>query len=362
MNSRFVLSFTVLVFLIAGTVFVSMHSKKPVEEVVKNASLALKTVRVVSASELKTHVEEIATTGIVTTEAEATIVAQTSGTITSVRAAVGKNVGVGQVLFMIDNTASSLPPEDGFRSPELQSADLSWSSAKEAYRQAKRVDDKIETHATKTAKKQAKNARDAAEIAYIAQRDRLVVKSPIAGTVMAYDVRVGDTVSVGTKLATIGRGKKLVRFFVSAQGKTALAVGRAVSLSSPLLTKDVVAHIVKMSDVVERGSQRFLVEAAIDPSVSELFSSGVLVDVRFPKTTVAPEGHIFLPLEAVLQPRAGEFAVFVYNGGVVQQKTVTVVSIAGAIAKVAGIGSDEQVVLTHVKRLKDGERVELDRG
>lgn len=299
--------------------------------------------------------------GIISSEGEADLTAQVSGTIVSASLVLNKSVSTGQTLFRIDDTSSSLEQKNGTQSADLQTAALSFQNAKKAYQEAVRNDHQQGNSASESAKIQAKNSRDLAEVAYTALLDKRVVKSPISGTVTVKNVSVGDTVSVGTPLATISRGKKTIRFFVSDTERLLLAPGQTISFSKDADGKNGIAGtILRVSQAADPQSKRFLVEAeSTDPKFKD-FSTSSIVTVFISVSKKAQPGNFFLPLSAVLNEQNGS-SVFIYDNGKVKSVPVTIENIDGETVELSGI-TDQQtlVITTDVKRLKDGDITTLD--
>ncbi len=330
----------------------------PEDQIGKDTSIPL-AVSASRVSEQHTVAFDFSAAGTVEHESEAHLSASTSGTIVFVGSDLGRMVGVGQTLFRIDAPGSSIPSNQGFRSSELESAALSLANAKKSYQLAKHDDDRDETTASEIAKDQARNDRDIAALTYQAILDRHIIKSPIAGSMTERFVAPGDTVSAGTPLGTISRGKKLVRFSVNDTERVLLSLGQALTFSKTFDGKNALSgRIVRISPIADTASRRFLIEAESSEDNFKHIASGSIVTVSVSVSKQAGPGNFFLPLSAVSQDQDGS-AVFIYEDGLTRRRTVTLISIDGEIVELSGLDPDTRVITTGVKRLKEGDAVTL---
>ncbi len=341
-------------------VYLAASDTSSSEDQTKEAARAPLSVSASRVSEQSSIAFDFSAAGTVEHESEADITAATNGTIVFVGSDLGHAVGVGQTLFRIDTTGSSISLDQGFQSSDLQSAALTLANAKKSYQLAKHDDDRDKTTASEIAKDQARNNRDIAALAYQAILDRYVVKSPIAGSMTARFVASGDTVSAGTPLATISRGKKLVRFSVNDAEHAQLSIGQSLSFSKTPDGKNALSgRIVRISPVADTASRRFLVEAESSDAAFKGVASGSIVTVSVSTSKQARSGNFFLPLEAVSQDQDGS-AVFVYRDGRAHRQAVTLINIDGEIVELSGLDPETLIITTGVKRLKENDAVTLD--
>lgn len=298
--------------------------------------------------------------GTVERESEATLSAAIDGTVIFVGSDLGRAVGAGQTLFKLDASGSSIASKKGFQSSDLQSAALTLANAKKDYQLAKYNDDQEETTASENAKDQARNDRDIAALAYQAELDKHIINSPISGSMTARFVSWGDTVSVGTPLATISRGKKIIRFSVNDTERALLSIGQTLSFSKTSDGKNALSgRIVRISPVADTASRRFLIEAESTDKAFDAIASGSIVTVSVSVSKQAVSGNFFLPLSSVSQDQDGT-AVFIYQDGQVKRQPVTLVNIDGEIVELSGLDTDALIITTNVKRLKENDAVTLE--
>lgn len=293
---------------------------------------------------------DIATAGTVESESEAKIVAEVTGTVTTANFELGKNVWTGQTLVRIYETGGNT---------DVQTAALMLANAKKEYSYTKRQDDRDENIASEKTKDQAKNDRAIAELNYQAAVNKRNVRSPIGGTVTAKYVSVGDTVTSGSPLATVSRGAKIIRFYVNESQYSLLTVGQSVSLSSQAIDGILTAKIARIAPSAESESRRFLVEAT--GSVGDLakLTNGSVVNVTLQATKTAAADSYFVPL-TTLSLGQNDSAVLLAVNGKVKRQVVTVKNIQGELAEVSGIATGDQIIMTNVKKLRDGDSITLE--
>lgn len=311
-------------------------------------------------SEQRSITLDFSAAGTIEYESEADLSAAISGTIVFAGSDLGHAVSIGQPLFKIDAPGSSIPSDQGFRSSELESAALSLANAKKSYQLAKHNDDRDRTTASEIAKDQARNNRDIAELAYQAILDQHIVRSPIAGRMTARFVTSGDTVSAGTPLAIVSQGKKLIRFSVNDAEHALLSLGQPLSFSKTSDGKNALpGRIIRISPIADTASRRFLIEAESSDAAFKDIASGSIVTVSISVSKQAGPENFFLPLSAVSQDQDGS-AVFAYQDGQARRRSVSLISIDGEIVELSGLDDDVRIIMTGVKRLKDGDSVSLE--
>lgn len=293
---------------------------------------------------------DIATPGTVESESEAKLVAEVSGTVTAAAFDLGKSVWTGQTLVRIYETGGNI---------DVQTAALALANAKKQYSYTKRQDDRDENIASENTKDQAKNDRAIAELNYQAAVNKRNVRSPISGTVTAKYVSVGDTVTAGSPLAAVSKGAKVIRFYVNESQYSLLAVGQNVSLSSQAIDGELSAKIARIAPSAESESRRFLVEATGTVGDLAKLASGSVVNVTLQATKTSSTNSYFVPLTA-LSLGQNDSAVLLVSEGKAKRQVVTVKNIQGELAEISGLNPVDQIILTNVKRLRDGDTITLE--
>lgn len=356
MKKRFIVIISIVVVL--GIILFSSSQKK--ETLVKNTETetAPLSVDTKSVAQEQTVSFELSYPGTISSEGEATLTAQVAGTVTSANLSLNTFVTTGQTLFTIDEAGSGLEQKNGLQSADAQESLLSFQNAEKDYEKAVRDDNQQKTNASKIARAKAKNSRDSAQISYAALLNKRLVKSPISGTVTVKNVSVGSTVSSGTPLATVSRGKKIIRFFINDTERTLFSPLQEISFTKDTSKKNLlIGKVVRVSQSADPTSKRFLVEAESTDPAFKNFSPSSIVTVFASVSKEASPNNFFLPLSAVLREQNGS-AVFVYDHGQAKRTSVNIQNIDGETVELSGIADSATLIITtNVKRLKDGDAV-----
>lgn len=311
-----------------------------------------------TAGERKQSKETLSFSGTVFSEGTAEIVARSAGTITVSYPTLGQRVTEGAVLAVIDDRSGSGAPYLGFRSQDVREAGLSVDRAKTAYKEAKRADERDETHDSELAKDLARSDLALAETRLRSAIDSRTVRSPITGIITKKDVSVGENVSSGSSLFTIEKSgaKRIVRFFVDENERKLIGPGTRVRVAeNPGTTERSEGKILRLSSATDTGSGRFPVEA----EVSDLSASGTVVSVSIDILRTAGTGNMFLPLSAITFGQDDE-TIFVAENGHAKSVSVSVIRIEGELAEVAApIGEDAEIIIGNAKRVKDGSMISV---
>lgn len=352
--------FGALAVVTATIVLFAFHLRTQKKETALETSAPLPiSVSTRSLRDARTATSILSFPATVSTESEATIVAQTSGTIVSDMITLGGRTGVGSLLYRIDTTGDgTIHPQTGFESDTVLQAKLALKNAEESYAQAKRTYNRDKNSANKTARDMQKNLRDIAKSQYEATLDTHTVTSPIAGTVFVKSASLGDTVSAGTPLATIGAGKKIARFSVSGDERALLAPRQKITFLETNGTSfsGFVTHI---APVASDTNKQFLVEAESADAAFATLPSGTLTTVSLTLERTGKKDEVLLPLSAITQEQTGTFAFLAENERA-KKVPVTIQSLYGETVAISGTFSDDaQFILSNVKRLSDGAAITI---
>ena len=344
----------VAIFVVVGGLRVRSGKSDTVQEAPAVTSPA---VSVKTAREARVSSSTLTFPATVSKESEAKLVAQTSGTIVSDTVILGGKVGLGTPLYRIDTTGTGgINPKTGFESDTIMQAKLALKNAEENYAQAKRVYNNDKTDANKTARDIQKNLRDTARLQYASLLDAHTVKSPIAGVIFTKSASLGDTVSAGQPLATLGAGRTIARFSVSDDVRALLAPRQKIIFSRES-GEAIVGFISRIAPVANETSKQFLIEAESTDTEFAGIPSETLLTVSVTLERVGNNDEVLLPLSALAQEQTGTFA-FSLEGDRVKKIPVTLRTLYGETAAVAGSFSDDMTfVVSNAKRLSDGATV-----
>ncbi|QQS20878.1 MAG: efflux RND transporter periplasmic adaptor subunit [Candidatus Moraniibacteriota bacterium] len=339
---------TVLVVIALGTSvfwFAKRPSKTPEESSVKDSNHATPEIVTAKAKDLAARVTEERIPAIVAAENETAIVAQTSGTVTSVSFSLGKAVSIGTPLVRIADPASSVASKSGIRSDTIRQAEIDASLARKSYKEAKRLAEKYTNKESYSARDVAKLRLESAEVALTNALESSIVRSPASGTVIEKSVGVGSSVAPGTVLAKVAsKSEPVVRFHVSSDTLASLELGQEISVQKGTGgVNGKRASITAISRNADPLTGKFPVEATLSGAT---FSPGTVVSVVLPIRLVAEaEGFsLALPLSAVTTSQEGSF-FFIEENGKATKVPVKNISVSGESALVSADISDDANVI-----------------
>jgi membrane fusion protein (multidrug efflux system) len=343
-----------LVILIPVTGYLSFsHKSSDAPEDVPTEARAVPVTTETVGSRKEVH-ETISFTGTITTEGVADIIARATGTVVASAPTIGNHVSEGTVLATIDDRSGNGESYLGFRSRDIREAGLSVERAKKTYKEAKRDDDRKNTHDTELAKDLAKTDLASAESALQTAIDARTVRSPLSGIVTKKDRAVGDTVTVGSPLFTVERSgaKRIARFFVSENERMLLRQGMSIRISTG--DKGISdGKLLRIAPAADTDSGRFLAEAELSGTAA----SGTNVSVALDVVRVAGSGNILLPLSAVTFGH-DTGTIFIEEDNRAKRMPVSIVRIEGEIAEVStDLGTDTCVIIENAKRVRDGSPI-----
>ncbi len=184
------------------------------------------------------------------------------------------------------------------------------------------------------------------------------VEAPISGTVTALPVRVGDTISSTTVVATIGRLDALkIETRIPERFVGQVRVGTPARFSFAAWPgQQFPGRIVELSPVVDSISRTMKATLALDGSDSRIkagmYASAVLITER-------KDGVIVVPADCVVA-RDGRTVVFVVDQNRAVERTVSVgISDRSMVEIAGGITAGQEVVESGQSLLSDGVQVRV---
>lgn len=353
MKKAFLIGFAIL---LATLGYSSFSGKSDESSEIAPTMPRIVSVTTESAGSRKQAKETLSFTGTISSEGSAEIIAKSIGTVTISYPTIGDRVTEGTVLAVIDDRSGSGETYLGFRSQDVREAGLAVDRAKKTYQEAKRDDDRDDTHDSELTKDLEKNELLLAEARLRSTIDARTVRSPITGVITAKDISVGETASPGSPLFTIEKSgaKHIVRFFVDESGRKLLLPGMPVRIAGePGATDPSNGKILRISSATDRDSRRFPVEA----EAPDVFASGTVVSVSVDIVRTALAGNMLLPLSAIAFGQDDE-TIFIAENGQAKSVPVSVVRIEGELAEIsAPIGDDAEIIIGNAKRVKDGSMI-----
>ncbi len=354
--------FTILLIII-GSIWVFLSQKstsKSQEETVKNNETTPLQVTVKKARDLKSTSTEDHLPGVIIPENETTLLATTSGTISSAPFEVGSTVALGSVLFRIDTPFGSAVSKDGLPSETIRQAEIAVSLANKAYKDAERLTEKDRTKsvANTLARNLAKLRLESATIALDNARNSALVRATLSGIISKKNVSTGSAVSPGTTLATIASGTApKIRFQVSTDTRQTLALGDTITVTSGNISSE--AHITSLGAIADSGTGKFPIEAKLS---DKSLRAGSIATVTLKTESALTNVSTFsLPLSAITTGQDGSF-FFVEEDGKAKKVIATSVTVSGETGIVsADIPDDTNIIIESGRTLEEGAAVSTEK-
>ncbi len=316
------------------------------------ASLPPLPVEVVTA-ERGRLVADIVASGLVSASREVSLVAETQGVVQTATFELGEPVEAGQVLITFDPRIQELTAEEARQA--VSSADLTVVTT-----------ERLVTAGNASAAQltQARGALAGAR-ARLAQAEKALadrtIRSPFSGLVAAKSpsVEPGNFVNAGIVVARIIDASRMeVRLSVGEREIPYLRVGGAAFVSVPAAgeteIQGEIAAIAAGSDP-QTGSFPVIVRWEQPPDTP--VRAGLSARVRIPPVGAAE--RLVVPAGAVVA-RGNERILFVATAdGIAESRAITVGERQGErVALLSGVEAGEQVIVSGLRTLTNGDRVE----
>ncbi len=187
--------------------------------------------------------------------------------------------------------------------------------------------------------------------------DRMVIRSPLTGSIAARMVSVGEIAQVGRPLYKIVQDEPLrFRTLIPERFAAFLRLGQEIRLAiAAYPDRQFPGTITRINPTAEEVNRSILIEAEVlntDKLIKPgFFGSGELVYDRQSPALVVPE--------AALTTFAGVTKLYVVNGGKAEERVVrTGVGAPGDLREIAdGVHEGEQVAVSNLDRLENGAAV-----
>jgi len=353
------LQFFISLILAIGAIGLAYLQNNKIEaQETSRQSQAPMAVAVQSVEESRNLDSRLRYPGVVIGDQEVKIAAATSGIAVGVNFDLGDAVLAGKQLVRIDDQGSSLSSgEKGFKSSQVQQAELSLEQAEESLKLAKKNYKKDKTSGNKSAREIAEIQVENAELALEAAINSRQITAPISGVVTSRQVSAGDAVTLGQVLATISKTNlSKVQFFVDQNELPNFSLKSTVTINDG--QKDIAALIVNISPQADSITKRFLIEAMPTGKEKLLIGTVVSVSANVRQSAMRPDALI-LPLSAVTIGQ-NESYIFLIENEAAKKSAVDILSVSGETVQVrTDIPEESQIIVEGNKLLKDGDKVEI---
>ncbi|MFT3740202.1 MAG: efflux RND transporter periplasmic adaptor subunit [Breznakibacter sp.] len=211
------------------------------------------------------------------------------GVVTRIYAKVGQQIAKGQLLAQLDDVAYV---------KSLEQTRAQYDLAKEMYeRQSRLWEQKIGSEVQYLQAKTQKEALEKAVAALEEQVDFMKIKSPIAGSLEDFPIKVGQAVSPVYPVATVinFNSMKVVADIAEAYGPN-INVGDSVAIYFPDLKSEVASTVASASKYINPVNRSFKIETRLSGSDKQFRANMIAVvkiaDYKNPSTVSIPVNYI----------------------------------------------------------------------
>ena len=316
---------------------------------------------------LSTFEDIIPLTGVLAAPQDASLSAQTAGTVTEI-VEVGHSVSKGDVIARLDDRIirAALDQAKATRASFASSANLAedlFKRQEPLFRDS--IVSAIEFENVRAQVNQAKAAlaqADAAVSGAEQQLENTYVRAPFSGTVEMRMAEKGEQVVPGSPIARIVDTSSLkIQAGVPERYAADVRVGSKVMVSFKAYGGDLVASKISMvGNVIDPKSRSFMIELNISNDGRKL-KPEMIVDVLITRRILTDQ--IVLPQTAIIRDENGESVYIVYNsasGPVAKQVSITTgASFGGKTVVSSGLVAGQQVITVGQTMVTDLDRVEI---
>lgn len=266
---------------------------------------------------------------------------------------------VDDLIQVLDNTVpsgnfseSSLLTQETYFNSQRASLAITQSTADMQLQSFENIalNNKTEINALENLIDSAQNQLQLAQIA----KDKLIIKSPIAGKVTKKNIEVGDEINPNQVVSTISQTNTVkIEIGLSPEDVSFIKSGQAVVLDSNFI--GVVSNI---GSIAAWDSKKVKVDIVFN-NTDNRFIPGTFVDVEIPvnKLVKTNESSVFVPLKAVTITQSGSF-VFITEGNIARKKEVIKGNVYGSLVEITqGLKIGDSLIVAGSKLLEDGEEV-----
>ena len=181
------------------------------------------------------------------------------------------------------------------------------------------------------------------------------VRAPLAGTVTARDIKIGQHLNSGDSAFRVTDTSELVAHLLVPQSELAkFAAGHTATIGVDSMPEHkFAATIARVSPTIDARNGTFRATAYIDNG------DGMLAPGMFGRVEIAYEKHsdaLIVPADAVLEEDNVAVIYVVVNGEAVRRPITTGIEENGNIEVLSGLEGNEQSIVTGQNGLRDGSR------
>ena len=293
----------------------------------------------------------VQTQGRVESENDVMVSSKAMGVITQVYVTEGQQVTKGQTLAQIDNSVI-------VRSIESMESQLEL--AKTVYqRQENLWKQKIGTEVQYLQAKTNKESLEKQLASLREQRDMYKITAPVAGSVDAVNVKVGEAVQPGLPAFRVVNNTDLkLTAKVSEAHVTQIKKGNKVIVNIPELHEDIEATVTFVGRTINPMTRTFDVEVKLPSNAQLRPNMTATIKVIFQTSDDA----IVVPVNIIQQINDEKVVYLAETDGdktVAKRKVVTVDGVYGGDAQVQGLKAGDRLITVGYQGLNDGDLIKL---
>lgn len=272
---------------------------------------------------------------------QADIYIRLSEAVTALPFKTGDRVQAGQVLVTLDK---------GGASSQYIQAKAMFENAEKNFQKMKYLFD--EKAVSESAFDEAKAGFEVAKANYDAAKELVEIVSPITGTLVELDVKIGDIPQVGKLAARVARTEALrMTFGVPTELASRFSKGMTGLLRAAGDDSVYTCTVTKVSDAADPQTRTFGVEVSV-PNEGRRLQAGTFAKVTF---VVERRGNVLTVPQVALQSSEGVMSLYVVKGDTARARTVSLGISNGIDAEIAsGLSNGEEVVVVGQGFLSDG--------
>ncbi len=186
-----------------------------------------------------------------------------------------------------------------------------------------------------------------------AQRDKAILKAPIAGTITYLPVEFSDSVSSSTIAVSIANKDVLeVETFISETERAFIAVG-----NEAIVNETINASVREIAPALDPVNKKIKIIITITDQETDLtLGETVRVDIK----KVDPEQSVLMvPLSAVKLKSTGAEMFIVNSDSIVEKRLVEVGDVNGKLIEIIASFEENDKIVQDARGLKDGETVQI---
>jgi len=292
---------------------------------------------------------------------EAVIVSQTGGVVKQVNFTVGRKVGDGTVLAVVENSQQSAGLEQA--KAQVLTAENNYEKAKLDLNRVEKLHDESAVSNSqlelaqlnvKAAYAQLKGAQAMLKVSE-KQLSDTYIKSTISGTVSTKDIDKGATIGPGSRIARIVDNSKFkIKIMVSESDVVLLSENKPVKIKVDALPNtEFTGKVNTIGLSAESGMRSYPVDVVVDGKAGTELKSGMFA--RCVIQSKSSENALIIPEGAIIHNNDGTSAVYtiVNNKAVLKQVTLGVSS-NDKYEILSGLSQEDRVIVEGKERLTEG--------